>query len=76
MKRFLYNRMGSVDDIRSSLALIDPVDLIDAENDINSLSESIENERQNQNRRSVIKLLEAKRSSIARLMQKRFRHAQ
>lgn len=68
--------MGSVDDIRSSLALIDPGDLIDAENDINSLSESIENERQNQNRKSVIKMLEAKRSSISRLIQTKFRHAQ
>jgi len=68
--------MGSVDDIRSSLALIDPEDLIDAHNDLEILSESIENESQNQNRKSVIKLLEAKRSSISKLILTKFRHAQ
>lgn len=68
--------MGSVDDIRSSLALINPEDMVDAENDMSSLSDSIENEMENQNRKSVIKLLEAKRSSIARLIQTKFRHAQ
>lgn len=67
--------MGSVDDIRSSLALIDPEDLIDAQNDLEILSDSIEDESQNQNRKSVIKLLEAKRSRIARLIQTKFRHA-
>lgn len=75
MNRFLYNHMGSVDDIRSSLALIDPEDLIDAQNDLEILSDSIEDESQNQNRKSVIKLLEAKRSRIARLIQTKFRHA-
>lgn len=68
--------MGSVDDIRSSLALIDPEDLIDAHNNLEILSESIENESQNQNRKSVIKLLEAKRSSISKLILTKFRHAQ
>lgn len=68
--------MGSVDDIRSSLALINPTDLSHAENDIAKLSESIINEMENQNRKSVITLLEAKRKSIARLIQTKFRNAQ
>lgn len=49
MRKFLINQRGSVEDIRCALRY---------DFDLHFLTESLENEKQNQNRATVIKMLE------------------
>ena len=68
MERSLYNQRGSVDDTRCTLRFINPSNLHDARNEYDLLTASIKNERINQNRSSMIKMLESKMSRIIRLI--------
>lgn len=68
MKYSLYNQKGSVDDIRCTLSLINPVTSQQLINEVELLTESIEDEMQNQNRATVLKMLASKKSRIERLI--------
>ena len=64
MERNLYNQKGSVDDIRCSLVFIDPKSIEQALSDNETLAASIENEKENKNRATVIKMLESKKTWV------------
>jgi len=68
MDRALYNQVGSVDDTRCSLSFINPKSKEDALGVVVRINESIENEKQNQNRITVIKMLESKKAWVNRLI--------
>lgn len=70
MERTLYNQKGSVDDTRCTLSLIQTDTRQKALEEIEILTASIENEKQNQNRTTVIKMLESKKARIDRLITK------
>jgi len=69
MERTLYNQNGSVEDIRCTLNFVNPGTRQKAFDEVERLTESIENEKQNQNRTTVVKLLESKKAKIDRLIE-------
>ncbi len=69
MERTLYNQKGSVDDIRCTLSFVKPDTRDKALDEAERLTKSIENEKQNQNRTTVIKLLESKKARVDRLIE-------
>lgn len=69
MERSLYNQKGSVDDTRCSLQFVNPGTRQEALNEMDLLTASIDNEMKNQNRTSVIKMLESKKSWVKRMIE-------
>ena len=69
MEKYLYNQVGSVDDVRCSLGHINPETLDQASDHERTLLESLENELANSNRATVIKMLESKYKYIQKRIQ-------
>lgn len=69
MEKYLYNQVGSVDDVRCSLGHINPETLDQALDHERTLLESLENELANSNRATVIKMLESKYKYIQKRIQ-------
>lgn len=60
----LAGNLGSVDDIRNTLALLHPENMLAVDWSIDYLQRSLEDEKQNRNRAGVINLLERKLKKI------------
>ena len=67
--KYLLSNLGSVDDIRSSIRLIDPKEPAFAKKDLHYLEKSLEYEKINKNRSSVIKMIQAKMNAINKKFQ-------
>lgn len=64
-----YSKIGSVDDIRCSLRLLNPQTRCQCVGFIENIDKSLENEQNNRNRVSVINLLNSKKRLFKKLVQ-------
>lgn len=62
--KYLLNQLGSVDDIRCSLELLNPKNHQDIESVLKYLQSSIDDEKQNKNRATVIRMIKSKIKKI------------